>query len=241
MPKPRGRADPAALQAGHLFARGPRVAGLHPWADPLPHPLTLPPQPGSPGKPPIPAAYPAAAGTSPPRAPFVPQRTSQLGAHPVRAQGHVLGPGGRPRVGTCSGREPDAPRAGSGSQQALRHRSGHAVPSPAPWAWPGGGLGSGDKENWPALRGGAGRALVSRRATVAPGWAHLTGPERGRGHRQRGGVGRGGVSSKDGEARSQAAGRVGSGFLALVRARSEERRVGKECLRLCRSRWSPYH
>ena len=25
------------------------------------------------------------------------------------------------------------------------------------------------------------------------------------------------------------------------RARSEERRVGKECLRLCRSRWSPYH
>ena len=26
-----------------------------------------------------------------------------------------------------------------------------------------------------------------------------------------------------------------------VTARSEERRVGKECLRLCRSRWSPYH
>ena len=26
-----------------------------------------------------------------------------------------------------------------------------------------------------------------------------------------------------------------------VRNRSEERRVGKECLRLCRSRWSPYH
>ena len=24
-------------------------------------------------------------------------------------------------------------------------------------------------------------------------------------------------------------------------ARSEERRVGKECLRPCRSRWSPYH
>ena len=29
-----------------------------------------------------------------------------------------------------------------------------------------------------------------------------------------------------------------SGFEKL---RSEERRVGKECLRLCRSRWSPYH
>ena len=27
----------------------------------------------------------------------------------------------------------------------------------------------------------------------------------------------------------------------VLSARSEERRVGKECLRLCRSRWSPYH
>ena len=27
----------------------------------------------------------------------------------------------------------------------------------------------------------------------------------------------------------------------LLATRSEERRVGKECLRLCRSRWSPYH
>ena len=27
----------------------------------------------------------------------------------------------------------------------------------------------------------------------------------------------------------------------LFQIRSEERRVGKECLRLCRSRWSPYH
>ena len=30
-------------------------------------------------------------------------------------------------------------------------------------------------------------------------------------------------------------------FLICLRTRSEERRVGKECLRLCRSRWSPYH
>ena len=29
--------------------------------------------------------------------------------------------------------------------------------------------------------------------------------------------------------------------LGLNMTRSEERRVGKECLRLCRSRWSPYH
>ena len=28
---------------------------------------------------------------------------------------------------------------------------------------------------------------------------------------------------------------------AEQKKRSEERRVGKECLRLCRSRWSPYH
>ena len=30
-------------------------------------------------------------------------------------------------------------------------------------------------------------------------------------------------------------------FSDLHDVRSEERRVGKECLRLCRSRWSPYH
>ena len=27
----------------------------------------------------------------------------------------------------------------------------------------------------------------------------------------------------------------------LLDGRSEERRVGKECVSLCRSRWSPYH
>ena len=35
-------------------------------------------------------------------------------------------------------------------------------------------------------------------------------------------------------------GASGSGKTTLLN-RSEERRVGKECLRLCRSRWSPYH
>src|SRR3546814_15381323 len=30
-------------------------------------------------------------------------------------------------------------------------------------------------------------------------------------------------------------------FAAAVNARSEERRVGKECVSTCRSRWSPYH
>src|SRR3546814_16958873 len=30
-------------------------------------------------------------------------------------------------------------------------------------------------------------------------------------------------------------------FGMTVRKRSEERRVGKECVSTCRSRWSPYH
>ena len=36
-------------------------------------------------------------------------------------------------------------------------------------------------------------------------------------------------------------GRAPTRSARLTRSRSEERRVGKECLRLCRSRWSPYH
>ena len=36
--------------------------------------------------------------------------------------------------------------------------------------------------------------------------------------------------------------RVGNQMMQIQDGvRSEERRVGKECLRLCRSRWSPYH
>src|SRR3546814_17288361 len=31
------------------------------------------------------------------------------------------------------------------------------------------------------------------------------------------------------------------GVYGIVMARSEERRVGKECVSTCRSRWSPYH
>ena len=30
-------------------------------------------------------------------------------------------------------------------------------------------------------------------------------------------------------------------LIGLMTARSEERRVGKECASMCRSRWSPYH
>src|SRR3546814_14859299 len=31
------------------------------------------------------------------------------------------------------------------------------------------------------------------------------------------------------------------GESGIIAARSEERRVGKECVSTCRSRWSPYH
>src|SRR3546814_20715201 len=34
---------------------------------------------------------------------------------------------------------------------------------------------------------------------------------------------------------------AGSSLENVVKARSEERRVGKECVSTCRSRWSPYH
>src|SRR3546814_18586889 len=34
---------------------------------------------------------------------------------------------------------------------------------------------------------------------------------------------------------------IGIGDSKIARIRSEERRVGKECVSTCRSRWSPYH
>ena len=34
---------------------------------------------------------------------------------------------------------------------------------------------------------------------------------------------------------------AGRGDLTLAAVDAEERRVGKECVSLCRSRWSPYH
>src|SRR3546814_6034473 len=43
-----------------------------------------------------------------------------------------------------------------------------------------------------------------------------------------------------GEAEEQESGNAGMTAAAIV-ARSEERRVGKECVSTCRSRWSPCH
>src|SRR3546814_3940345 len=34
---------------------------------------------------------------------------------------------------------------------------------------------------------------------------------------------------------------AGGEIVPALQARSEERRVGKECVSTCRSRWSPYH
>src|SRR3546814_9937653 len=49
-----------------------------------------------------------------------------------------------------------------------------------------------------------------------------------------------GDSIVDGVAR-MAVGHHGKGVLSARLTRSEERRVGKECVSTCRSRWSPYH
>src|SRR3546814_2650622 len=52
---------------------------------------------------------------------------------------------------------------------------------------------------------------------------------------------------RDGEGRARQPHRRRSGQIEIVAAdgrlpgRSEERRVGKECVSTCRSRWSPYH
>jgi lipopolysaccharide export system permease protein len=43
------------------------------------------------------------------------------------------------------------------------------------------------------------------------------------------------------EGAAAAATKVKNVFVSSTQHRSEERRVGKECRRLCRSRWSPYH
>src|SRR3546814_20975635 len=43
------------------------------------------------------------------------------------------------------------------------------------------------------------------------------------------------------EARLKAEGLVAAAAGTLVEERSEERRVGNECVSTCRSRWSPYH
>ena len=50
-----------------------------------------------------------------------------------------------------------------------------------------------------------------------------------------------GRTTEDGVGQIEAERESGEAHGGGERLRSEERRVGKECLRLCRSRWSPYH
>ena len=52
---------------------------------------------------------------------------------------------------------------------------------------------------------------------------------------------RSGVPVADRAPQAAAPARAPSAVGPACSGRSEERRVGKECLRLCRSRWSPYH
>src|SRR3546814_10782159 len=44
-----------------------------------------------------------------------------------------------------------------------------------------------------------------------------------------------------GAAAESAHGATGINFTYFIQDRSEERRVGQECVSTCRSRWSPYH
>ena len=49
------------------------------------------------------------------------------------------------------------------------------------------------------------------------------------------------ANNRQGTQKAKTRSEVSGGGRKPWRQRSEERRVGKECLRLCRSRWSPYH
>src|SRR3546814_18631677 len=49
------------------------------------------------------------------------------------------------------------------------------------------------------------------------------------------------AEERDVDTLREAAQRLGQAAGALEDASSEERRVGKECVSKCRSRWSPYH
>src|SRR3546814_2878334 len=56
-------------------------------------------------------------------------------------------------------------------------------------------------------------------------------------------AGASGAADDGAQARQPRAGRLGGATRngGVARSRSEERRVGKECVSTCRSRWSPYH
>src|SRR3546814_11594384 len=68
-------------------------------------------------------------------------------------------------------------------------------------------------------------------------WLPLTGPEDGGAVYSGCWVCAGGGGSSSGAFLAQAA----RAMMDVAMIRSEERRVGKECVSTCRSRWSPYH
>src|SRR3546814_19904989 len=67
------------------------------------------------------------------------------------------------------------------------------------------------------------------------GRLHVVGGASGCGDHQ------GNEAGGDGGGGGELAGHGGLLWIRLVVSRSEERRVGKECVSTCRSRWSPYH
>src|SRR3546814_15352723 len=57
------------------------------------------------------------------------------------------------------------------------------------------------------------------------------------GHSER----REGFGESDADVKAKAEAALAAGLSVILCVRSEERRVGKECVSTCRSRWSPYH
>ena len=103
--------------------------------------------------------------------------------------------------------------------------------------------------NWFKNRRQRDRAAAAKNRSVAgpAAWLHSPGPGRGRAVEKRVSGQEAGGQRLPSKREAETSWSVGESFRLPRRVdwgrpgRSEERRVGKECLRLCRSRWSPYH
>src|SRR3546814_14765418 len=76
-------------------------------------------------------------------------------------------------------------------------------------------------KGWSIMKGYYNMPEATARALSADGWLST-----------------GDLGEMDGDGRLRMVGRLKDMFRV---GRSEERRVGKECVSTCRSRWSPYH
>src|SRR3546814_11275202 len=89
----------------------------------------------------------------------------------------------------------------------------------------------------PAFLGG--QPPVSASATTAPDHAHT--PTGRKPYEQARALSVEEIARVAGDYRHAAENAKKAGFDGVQLHRSEERRVGKECVSTCRSRWSPYH